>query len=70
MQSPKNVIYERSLCHCEERSDKAIFLSNPYMSLLRLGSQLRLRGVYTEQSECARNDNFLITFTIIEKSLD
>ncbi len=27
------------------------------MGLLRSGSQLRLRRVYTEQSECARNGN-------------
>ena len=29
------------------------------MGLLRLGLQLRLRVVYTEQRECARNDDYM-----------
>ena len=41
------------------------------MGLLRSGSQLRLRRVYTEQSECARNDhvNLFKMFTINPFSL-
>ena len=52
-------------CHCEgaslKQSDPGVIPSEArnLMGLLRLGSQLRLRGVYTEQRECIRNDDYM-----------
>ena len=64
--------------HCEEQSDEAIVrLSVRLSSRRRLTTKSQghglLRGVYTEHirfaqcklRECARNDNFLIAFTIV-----
>jgi len=42
-------------CHCEERSDEAIWHAVAFRTRWGISNRL-LHGVYTERSKCVRND--------------